>query len=65
MLAASLLMADLVDEMVGFTAGVALGAEGRPSLGALGLDRLSQAPRFRLIETRQVGADVLHRWQRA
>ncbi|WP_420569791.1 bifunctional diaminohydroxyphosphoribosylaminopyrimidine deaminase/5-amino-6-(5-phosphoribosylamino)uracil reductase RibD [Thalassovita sp.] len=65
MLAASFLAADLVDELVGFTAGVALGAEGRPSLGALGLDRLSQAPRFDLIETRRVGSDVLHRWQRA
>ena len=65
MLAASLLMADLVDELVGFTAGVALGAEGRPSLGALGLDRLAQAPRFDLIETRQIGADILHRWQRS
>lgn len=65
MLAASLLAADLVDELVGFTAGIALGAEGRPSLGALGLDRLAQAPRFDLVETRQVGADVLHRWYRA
>lgn len=64
MLASSLLAADLVDELIGFTAGVALGAEGRPSLGALGLDRLADAPRFRLTETRQVGADVLHRWYR-
>ncbi|MGR1580349.1 bifunctional diaminohydroxyphosphoribosylaminopyrimidine deaminase/5-amino-6-(5-phosphoribosylamino)uracil reductase RibD [Thalassobius sp. S69A] len=64
MLAASLLEADLVDELVGFTAGLALGAEGRPAIGALGLDRLAQAPRFALMETRAVGADILHRWQR-
>ncbi len=64
-LAATLLGADLVDELVGFTAGLALGAEGQPSLGALGLDRLGEAPRFRLIETRAVGGDVLHRWVRA
>jgi diaminohydroxyphosphoribosylaminopyrimidine deaminase/5-amino-6-(5-phosphoribosylamino)uracil reductase len=65
MLAASLLLADVVDELIGFTAGVALGAEGRPALGALGLERLAQAPRFDLIETRQIGVDVLHRWQRS
>ncbi|WP_319826347.1 bifunctional diaminohydroxyphosphoribosylaminopyrimidine deaminase/5-amino-6-(5-phosphoribosylamino)uracil reductase RibD [Thalassovita sp.] len=64
MLAASLLAADLVDELIGFTAGVALGAEGRPAIGALGLDRLAQAPRFELVETRAVGPDILHRWTR-
>ncbi|WP_085793652.1 bifunctional diaminohydroxyphosphoribosylaminopyrimidine deaminase/5-amino-6-(5-phosphoribosylamino)uracil reductase RibD [Roseivivax jejudonensis] len=63
-LAATLLSAGLVDELVGFTAGLALGAEGQPSLGALGVDRLAEAPRFRLVETRAVGADVMHRWQR-
>ncbi|MGC9420665.1 MAG: bifunctional diaminohydroxyphosphoribosylaminopyrimidine deaminase/5-amino-6-(5-phosphoribosylamino)uracil reductase RibD [Rhodovulum sp.] len=62
-LAASLLSAGLVDELVGFTAGLALGAEGWPALGALGLDRLPEAPRFRLIETRPVGGDVLHVWE--
>ncbi|MDJ0824262.1 MAG: bifunctional diaminohydroxyphosphoribosylaminopyrimidine deaminase/5-amino-6-(5-phosphoribosylamino)uracil reductase RibD [Rhodobacter sp.] len=64
-LAAALLSAGLVDELVGFTAGLALGAEGRPSLGALGIDRLDEAPRFQLVETRPVGADVMHRWDRA
>lgn len=65
MLAASLLSAGLVDELIGFTAGLALGAEGRPSLGVLGLDRLADAPRFQLVETRPVGHDVLHRWLRS
>lgn len=64
-LAATLMQADLVDEFMGFTAGVALGAEGRPSLGALGIDRLAEAHRFALIETRAVGGDILHRWVRA
>ena len=64
-LAASLLGADLVDELVGYTAGMAIGAEGLPSVGALGLERLTQAPRFALAETRPVGADVMHRWVRA
>ncbi len=64
-LAASLLADDLVDELIGFTAGLAIGAEGLPALGAMGLDRLAQAPRFQLAETRPVGADILHRWTRA
>lgn len=60
--AASLLDAGMVDEMVGFTAGMALGAEGQPALGAMGIDRLAEAPRFRLVETRAIGGDVMHRW---
>ena len=64
-LAASLLAADLVDELVVFSAGLALGAEGRPALGAMGIDSLSAAPRFVLRETQQVGADAMHRWRRA
>jgi diaminohydroxyphosphoribosylaminopyrimidine deaminase/5-amino-6-(5-phosphoribosylamino)uracil reductase len=63
-LAASLLGAGLVDEFVGFTAGLAIGAEGLPGIGALGLARLEEAGRFTLVETRQVGGDVMHRWRR-
>ena len=64
-LAASLLSAGLVDELVGMTAGLVIGAEERPAFGALGIARLAEAPRFRLVETRAVGGDVLHRWLRA
>ena len=64
-LAASLLAADLVDDLVVFSAGLALGVEGRPALGAMGIDSLSAAPRFRLRNTQQIGADVMHRWYRA
>lgn len=64
-LAASLLAGDLVDELTGFTAGAVIGAEGLPSVGALGLGRLAEAPRFRLIESRAIGNDILHRWGRA
>jgi len=63
-LAASLLEADLVDELVGFSAGLAIGAEGLPSIGALGLGKLSDAPQYKLGEVRQIGADILHVWQR-
>ncbi|MEQ6248491.1 bifunctional diaminohydroxyphosphoribosylaminopyrimidine deaminase/5-amino-6-(5-phosphoribosylamino)uracil reductase RibD [Sulfitobacter sp. HNIBRBA3233] len=64
-LAASLLQADLVDHLVGFTAGLAIGAEGLPGLGAMGLARLSDGPRFALAGTRAVGGDLLHHWTRA
>ena len=61
-MAASLLAAGCVDEIAVFSAGLALGAEGRPGIGVLGLARLAQATRFRLVEVAPVGADVLHRW---
>ena len=64
-LAASLLAAGLVDVLVGVTAGLALGAEGQPSLGALGVEALADAPRFQLSHSRQIGADCLHVWRRA
>lgn len=64
-LAASLLEADLVDELVGFTAGLAIGAEGLPSVGALGLGRLSDAPRYKLKRLEKIGGDALHRWVRS
>lgn len=64
MLAGSLLQADLVDELIAFTAGIGIGAEGQPALGAMGVDRLAGAPRFALRELRAVGGDVLHRWAR-
>ena len=63
-LAAALLGADLVDELIGFTAGLAIGAEGRPAFGAMGLATLSEALRFTLVESRALAGDVMHRWQR-
>lgn len=64
-LAASLLEADLVDELVGFSAGFAIGAEGLPSVGALGLGRLDDAHRFVLRTVNAVGGDVMQVWARA
>ncbi|MFO7920773.1 MAG: bifunctional diaminohydroxyphosphoribosylaminopyrimidine deaminase/5-amino-6-(5-phosphoribosylamino)uracil reductase RibD [Nioella sp.] len=64
-LAASLLAADLVDDLVGFTAGMVIGAEGQPGIGAMGLADLGEAPRFHLSATRAIGRDVLHEWTRA
>lgn len=63
-LAASMLRAGLVDRVVGFTAGLMLGADGLPSLGAFGVQALDRAPRFTLSQTRDLGGDVLHIWNR-
>lgn len=63
-LAASLLSADLVDELHVFHAGLALGAEGYPGLGALGVERLAEAPRFELVDVAVDGGDIHHIWRR-
>lgn len=63
-LAASLISAGLVDELIGFTAGLVLGAEGLPAVGAMGISALDEAARFRLAEVRRIGGDVAHRWRR-
>jgi diaminohydroxyphosphoribosylaminopyrimidine deaminase/5-amino-6-(5-phosphoribosylamino)uracil reductase len=63
-LAASLLMQDLVDELHVFSAGVALGAEGYPAIGALGVDQLSEAPRYSLVDVLRTGGDIQHIWRR-
>ena len=63
-LAAALLRAGLVDRLVRFSGGLALGAEGRAALGPLGLARLADAPRFRLVAVEDAGGDVLEHWER-
>lgn len=63
-LAGALLKADLVDEIALFTAGLALGADGRPAVGALGLEALAEAPRFRFDGLEALGGDVLSLWRR-
>ncbi len=64
-LAASLIEADLVDRLVGFTAGLAIGAEGLPNIGALGLSSLAKAPRYHMVSVRPVGGDFCHIWERS
>lgn len=64
-LAAALLAAGLVDEIVTFGAGLMLGAEGRAAVGPLGLARLAEASRFVLDGVAPVGGDVMARWRRA
>ncbi|WP_348538721.1 bifunctional diaminohydroxyphosphoribosylaminopyrimidine deaminase/5-amino-6-(5-phosphoribosylamino)uracil reductase RibD [Shimia sp. R10_1] len=63
-LAASLLAADMVDELITFSAGAVIGAEGYPAIGAMGLARLAEAPRFELVDHRAVGHDMMCTWHR-
>ncbi|QDC11644.1 bifunctional diaminohydroxyphosphoribosylaminopyrimidine deaminase/5-amino-6-(5-phosphoribosylamino)uracil reductase RibD [Oceanicola sp. D3] len=65
MLAASLMGAGLVDRLIGFTAGLVLGAEGQPSFGPLGLSNLSEAVRYVLEEEQKIGPDLMATWVRA
>lgn len=58
-LAAALLRAGLVDEIQWFLAPILLGAEGRPALGALEVERLRDATRLDVLSSRRVGEDVL------
>lgn len=64
-LGASLLRFGLVDELVVFSAGCAIGADGTPSLQALGVDEMPDAPRFGLVQVRPIGPDILHIWRPA
>lgn len=61
-LAATLLKAGLVDDLALFTAGLALGAGGRPGVGSLALPHLADAPRLRLVESRAMGGDLYSLW---
>ncbi len=63
-LAAALLSAGLVDRLDCYQAGAAIGAEGTPALGAMGLGALADAPRLTLQGSRRLGADMLTRWAR-
>lgn len=63
-LAASLMQAGLVDDLIVFSAGKMIGSEGRAGLAQLGVTRLAEAPHFKLTDLRQVGADIVHTWTR-
>lgn len=62
--AASLLQDDLVDELVVFTAGKALGGDGVPGVQGFGLTLLEDAPHFDLLSVSQVGDDTKSHWRK-
>jgi diaminohydroxyphosphoribosylaminopyrimidine deaminase/5-amino-6-(5-phosphoribosylamino)uracil reductase len=63
-LSGALIDADLVDEIVTFGAGLALGDGGVAAVGPMDIERLAAAPRFRLASLRAIGGDVESRWLR-
>lgn len=64
-IAAALITAGLVDELIHLGAGKLIGADGIPALGSLGLKTLGDAPNLRLLETRQIGQDTVSHWTRS
>jgi diaminohydroxyphosphoribosylaminopyrimidine deaminase/5-amino-6-(5-phosphoribosylamino)uracil reductase len=57
-LAAGFIRAGLVDRVEWFRAPVVLGGDGRPCLGALGLEKLSLAPTYDRTGVKEVGPDL-------
>jgi len=62
--AAGLHRAGLIDELYWFRGGQVLGGDGRPTVAALGLDRLSDAPQFKRREALRLGEDILEIFSR-
>lgn len=62
--AASFLQADCVDEILLYSAGIAIGSEGLPNLAAMGVSALKTAPRFERMRVSAIGPDVLTHWKR-
>lgn len=63
--AASLIEADLVDQLEWFRAPLVLGAAGKPAVGAVAYAALANAPRWRRLALRELGADVWESYERA
>lgn len=62
--AASFLRAGLVDALEWFRAPLVLGSEGRAGIGAMKINALSEAPRLKRVDVRQVGSDLWERYER-
>ncbi|MEM8753089.1 MAG: bifunctional diaminohydroxyphosphoribosylaminopyrimidine deaminase/5-amino-6-(5-phosphoribosylamino)uracil reductase RibD [Pseudomonadota bacterium] len=62
-LVGALACAGLVDELVWMSAGAAIGAEGAPALGPLDVTALAEAPRFDLVRSERLGADLMTVWR--
>jgi diaminohydroxyphosphoribosylaminopyrimidine deaminase/5-amino-6-(5-phosphoribosylamino)uracil reductase len=63
-LAASLILAQVVDRIEWMRAPIALGEEGRPAIGPLMLERVSEAPAWRRVALRELGPDLWESYER-
>jgi diaminohydroxyphosphoribosylaminopyrimidine deaminase/5-amino-6-(5-phosphoribosylamino)uracil reductase len=57
-LAAGFVRAGLVDRIEWFRAPIVLGGDGKPGLGALGLEKLANAPTYERTGVKEVGPDL-------
>lgn len=62
--AAAFLRAGVVDRLEWFRAPILLGGDGLAAPAALGLARLTDAPRFRRLDLQSVGPDLWERYER-
>lgn len=62
--AASFLRCGLVDALEWFRGPVIIGGEGRPGIGALAIQALSDAPRLKRVDLQVLGPDVWERYER-
>ncbi len=62
--AASFLLAGVVDRLEWFRAPILLGGEGRPCVAALALAKLADAPKFRRLAVEPCGDDLWERYER-
>ncbi|MBP7650129.1 MAG: RibD family protein [Phenylobacterium sp.] len=62
--AASFLRCGLVDRLEWFRAPMIIGGEGRPGVGALAVQALSQAPKLKRVDLQLLGPDVWERYER-
>ncbi len=63
-LAASFLAESLVDEIALFRGPSIIGGDGIPSIAGLGLERVADAPRFSLTDSRRLGVDTFEAYSR-
>lgn len=62
--AASFLRCGLVDRLEWFRAPIIIGGEGRPGIGALAIQALSDAPKLKRVDLQLLGPDVWERYER-
>ncbi|MBR7620087.1 RibD family protein [Phenylobacterium sp. 20VBR1] len=62
--AASFLRCGLVDQLEWFRAPIIIGGEGRPGIGALAIQALSDAPKLKRVDLQLLGPDVWERYER-
>lgn len=63
--AGSFLRCGLVDALEWFRAPMVIGGEGRPAVGALALQALSEAPRYSRKSVESLGEDLWERYEKA